>query len=345
MSPASLAGTPVPSPSMRTGADPAAYSYDLHGLRLAVTGPEYAAAELHERLQRLPGRGGAREKAAPDLLFELRVQPEGAGIPRPERARPVYDPPGGEVLYDEIGDLLYVELGDSLRALCRPGRGRARLAFRGGDGEDLWFLSHPLFNLPLMESLKRRGLYSLHAAGLCRNGRALVLPGTSGSGKSTLTIALVRAGFGFLGDDTLFLARRPEGPRILAFPDEVDLTDQTAGFFPELAPLLATPQRHGWRKRQIRAERFYGAEVVWGCEPGLLVFPRIAGRTESRLVPLGTDEALFELAPNVLLTEPVSSQTHLDALAELAAASACYRLETGSDLDGAVRLLEGLIGP
>ena len=54
-------------------------------------------------------------------------------------------------------------------------------------------------------------------------------------------------------------------------------------------------------------------------------------------------EALLELAPNVLLTEPRSSQAHLDALAALVEASACYRLATGRDLDGAVRLLEGIV--
>jgi hypothetical protein len=152
----------------------------------------------------------------------------------------------------------------------------------------------------------------------------------------------VRAGFGFLGDDTLFLARRPEGLRLLAFPDEVDVTEQTVAFFPELGPHLAAA-RPGWRKRQLRAEDVYGAEVVWECAPGHLVFPRVSGREESRLLPLEAGEALLELVPNVLLTEPASSQAHFDALAELAAASSCWRLETGRDLDGAVRLLTGLL--
>jgi hypothetical protein len=247
------------------------------------------------------------------------------------------------VVYDDGGDLLYIEHGPRLRVLAEPGPGRVRMSARGADGADLWLLSHPLFTVPLAELLKRRGLYSLHAAGLCLDGKALVLPGTSGSGKSTLALALVRAGFGFLGDDTLFLARRPDGLRLLAFPDEFDLTEQTVGFFPELAPLLDQAARPGWRKRQLRAEQVYGAPVVWECGPGALVFPRVAGRRESVLAPLDPGEALLELAPNVLLTEPASSQAHFDALAELARASRCYRLETGTDLDGAVRLLRDLL--
>ena len=155
---------------------------------------------------------------------------------------------------------------------------------------------------------------------------------------------LARAGFGFLGDDTLFLARRPEGLRLLAFPDEVDLTDETVSFFPDLAPWLAAP-RSGWRKRQLRAEEACGAEVVWECAPSHLVFPHVSGRQESALIRVGADGALLELVPNVLLTEPASSQAHLDALADLAAASSCWRLETGRDLDGAVRLLAALFPP
>jgi hypothetical protein len=195
-----------------------------------------------------------------------------------------------------------------------------------------------------VELLKRRGLYGLHAGGVCRDGRALLLPGTSGSGKSTLTLALARAGFGFLGDDTLFLAPRPgEGVRILAFPDEFDLTEQTLAFFPELAALFGDAPRTGWRKRQVRAERAYGAPVVWECAPAVLVFPQVAGTPASELTPLSPGEALLELAPNVLLTEGRSSQGHLDVLAELVERSACYRLATGTDLEAAVELLGGLL--
>jgi hypothetical protein len=330
-------------------------SYDLHGLHLAVTGWGEAVETLHARLARLPGiAAGTAGRAAPDLELEmvdgvgLREMGELAGAARPARGRPVYDPPGGTVLYDDAADTLWLELGPRLRAVCEPGRGRARLACAGSPediegnlGNDLWLLSHPLVTLPLVELLKRRGLFSLHAAGLCRDGRGLVLAGTSGAGKSTLTLALARAGFGFLGDDTLFLARRPEGLCLLAFPDEVDLTDETLSFFPDLAPWLAAP-RPGWRKRQLRAEEACGAEVVWECAPSHLVFPRVVGREESALIPVGADEALLELVPNVLLTEPASSQAHLDALADLAAASSCWRLETGRDLDGAVRLLAAL---
>lgn len=323
--------------------------FDLHGLTLAVRGLEgwpEASSALRSRLAALPSRDGRDGDTPPDLTFEIcRGSGPGHDLERPDRIRSIYDPPLGEVVYDDRADLLYIEHGPRLRALCEPAAGRARFSAIQPDEHDLWLLSHPLFSLPFVEMLKRRGLYSLHAAGLSANGRALILPGTSGSGKSTLAVALARAGLGFLGDDTLFLSSNSEGLRVLAFPDEVDLTEQSVAFFPEVAPWLA-PATDGWQKRQLPAERLFGpesSEIVWESAPGVLVFPQIAGRRKSRLEAIDAGEALLELVPNVLLTEPVSSQSHLDALAALARSSRCYRLQTGTDLDSAARLLLDLL--
>jgi hypothetical protein len=329
--------------------------YLLHGARLGVVAAgtpdhagnaERAASGIHARLAGLPSLPGNHGGPPHDATFEIHAG-ERHLFERPASARPVYDPPLGEVVYDDAADRLYIAYGPRLRVLCEPAAGRSRASAAGMAEEDLWSLSHPLFTLPLVELMKRRGLYGLHAGGVCRDGRALLLPGTSGSGKSTLTLALARAGFGVLGDDTLFLARGPAEPprgiRILAFPDEFDLTDQTVAFFPELAPLLDASRPAGWRKRQVRTEELYGAPVVWECRPAVLVFPRVSGERQSALSPLSPGEALLELAPNVLLTEARSSQAHLDVLAELVERSDCYRLATGTDLGGAVELLGALL--
>ncbi|HEY0510690.1 MAG TPA: hypothetical protein VGH73_02220 [Thermoanaerobaculia bacterium] len=322
-------------------------AYLLHGVRLGVLASgegERAASGVRARLAGLPGL--PHDGVPHDATFEIHAG-ERHAFERPAVARPVYDPPVGEVLYDDAADHLYIAYGPRLRVLCEPGLGRARASAAGMEEADLWSLSHPLFTLPLVELMKRRGLYGLHAGGVCRDGRALLLPGTSGSGKSTLTLALARAGFAFLGDDTLFLARRPghaSGLRVLAFPDELDLTDQTVAFFPELAALLGHSRPEGWRKRQVRVEHAYGAPVVWECDPAALVFPRVTGLPASELIPLSRGEALLELAPNILLTEARSSQGHLDALAALVEGSECYRLEAGTDLDASVELLREILG-
>jgi hypothetical protein len=335
-------------------------AYDLHGVALAVAGEGPAAEAIHARLERLPPAADPANPA--DIEVEI-VEGEAAlAFARPAGARPVYDPPDGEVVYADSEDVLYIAhgagepgSGHRLVARCEPAAGRVRLGVLPGAAPgldsrlDAWYLSHPLFTVPLAEVLKRRGLFMLHAAGAAKGGRALLLPGTSGAGKSTLAVALARAGLDLIGDDTLFLARGHDlegGLRLLAFPDEIDLTPQStellAGLLPEVAPLLRS--RPGWQKSQLAAERLAGCEIAWETRPAVLVFPRVAAdRAESRLTEIDPFEALLELAPNVLLTEPASSQAHLDALGELAQASRCYRLETGRDLAAAAALLARLL--
>ena len=268
-----------------------------------------------------------------DIRFEYTVVPTGADhrvhLPA-EDGRKVYESPLGDVRYHPDANRLTIACDDRVLVDCDPA-GVVRVSLRESERSSLWLLSRPLFTLPLMEMLKRRGLYAVHAAAVSEGGRALLLAGATGSGKSTLAVALVRAGFGFMGDDLAFLGQA-ERLRIHAFPDEVDVTDESARFFPELAALLERPLEQGWPKRRFSAPDVYGAVVIEEAAPGLLVLSRVSAAEASALEPIGEEDALLELAPNVLLTEPAAAQAHLDALGALVRASRCYRLEVGRDL-------------
>lgn len=318
------------------------HCYEVHGIGLLASFDQPAlASALQARLRQF----SACAESEPDLIFQFFcVADDGPHwIERPAgRPRRISEPKAGEIVYFEESDQIYLDCA-GVRLLCEPGRGRVQVSIRQSEAANHWLISHPLFTLPLIESLKRRGRFSVHAAGLCLDGRGLLLPGDSGSGKSTLSVALVRAGFGFLSDDTVFLTRDAGGLRVLAFPDEIDVTDQTAGFFPELRHLTAPSKAGGWHKSQVWPERVWKAEVVRDCRPEVLVFPRIAHRETSALLPMDPGEALGELASNVLLTEPRSSQAHFDLLGELVRERECYRLETGRDLERVPGLLRELL--
>jgi hypothetical protein len=305
--------------------------YDFHGVVIEVAAEEAAVGDaIDGRLRHFASSGTGQ----PDVRFEYRSTPPA----EPPRAvgRPVYEPPAGEVTYSPDEDVLYISYED-VRVRCEPGNGRVVCS----GGTDVWLLSRPFLTLPLVEILKRRGLYCVHAAGLAIDDRAVLLPGGSGSGKSTLAVALMRAGFSFLADDMVFVSGGGTS-RTHGFPDETDVSDETAGFFPELRHLVGHGPE-GWPKHRIRAEEVFATTLAPSCTPAALVFPQRAAVTQSRLEPLPPEQALLELAPNVLLTDPVASQAHLDALGTLARTTPAHRLSAGRDFDRIAELLRELV--
>ena len=304
--------------------------YDFHGTSIAITANRSDVLDAmhiqfrHFSVDRLAG--------APDLTFifhdtatvQLPIEKPGG------TAKTIYGLPQG-VEYFDSQELLYIDRDNGFKALCHASQGLARISLPQ-ESTRLQIATHFLFRLCWFEMLKRHNLYHIHAAGLSIGGQGLLIAGATGAGKSTLTVALLRAGFSLLGDDTLFLSQGEEGTRALAFPDEIDVTDQTVGFFSELSA-LSDVRKNLLNKTQVAAERVYQTGWVASCIPRVLLFPRVANTSTSVLKPLEPEQALFEMTTNIMLTETRFSQAHLDALAGLIRQCACYRLETGRDFD------------
>jgi hypothetical protein len=308
------------------------HTYGFHGLNLRVLSSAAIATCLDSRFQILP----SKEESAETIFFDFEsvsnTKRHRFGKPL-GRAKSFYQLESGEASYFEAEDQIYLCCDDRVRVLCNPGSGNAWFSVLEPEIDNLWLASHLLFTICLIEILKRRGLYSVHAGGFSVNGKCLLIPGTSGAGKSTLTVVSLRANFDYMSDDMVFLVDRPDGVRVLAFPEAVDVSDQTASFFPELGFLLSSPKRPGWRKSQIHPVQVYGAKVAVEARPAAIVIPRIAKAETSIVSRMDPDEALLEMVPNVLLTEANSCRAHLEALNELVTSTPCYRLEAGRDFD------------
>jgi hypothetical protein len=155
-------------------------------------------------------------------------------------------------------------------------------------------------------------------------------------------MALARAGMAFLSDDVVFLSVSTDNVEALAFPDALGVTAGTATFFPELARGAAYAAADGFPKQLVRVEDVWNVEMPTSCEPRALLFPEIVSGTGS-LLPLEGREALLRLVPDVLLTQPAGSQSHLRALAELLDQVDCFRIRCGRDLAANAELVTGLL--
>jgi hypothetical protein len=114
---------------------------------------------------------GARYAEVICFDFESVSHPRLHGLDRPQgRSRPFYELPHGEARYFGETDELYLCYADRLRTICRRTAGCASFSLLEAEPRNRWIASHLLFTISLLEILKRRSLYSLHAAGLEANG-------------------------------------------------------------------------------------------------------------------------------------------------------------------------------
>jgi hypothetical protein len=330
--------------------------YVVAGLSVEVRCNERVVAELVDgrfRPLRVEGDG----TGAADIVIDVRGPGADPGWPASPKGtlRPIYEAPAGSIGYADEADELYVFYDERIVFRCRPASGRIELAIVSGRLADVLFATQLLLTIGIMETFKRFGRFPLHAGALARRGRGILLPGTSGAGKSTTTVALVRAGFDFLADDTVFLSTSTSAPAdpwsatggtdvaVTGFPDQVDVSERTAAMVPELRPLLEQPLLPGRKKHSFRIEDVFGSRIVEQCRPVALVFPRVVPGRRSSTEPLGASEALRALVPDLLLTEPVATQAHLDMLGGLARTVPGFTLLAGSDLDGVAACLSELV--
>jgi len=316
--------------------------YLLAGLAVEVRCTEPAVAELIESRFVCLRTDDTRPA---DVVIEVRGPAADRGWPPgPDGSgRPIYDAPGAQIGYFEGSDQLFVDYEHRARLLCTPAEGLIQLSIVGSELGDEVLATHPLLTIALVETMKRFGRFPLHAAGLALRGKGVLVPGASGSGKSTTSVTLVRAGFDFLSDDTVFLTSSPEGVWVAGFPDEVDVTERTVAMFPELGHLSGTSLLPGRDKHSFRVEDVFGVTPVEGCRPAVLIAPQVTAGSHSELEPLAPSQALLGLLPNVLLTEPRATQAHLDMLAALVQEVPCLTFRVGSDLDAAAACVADLV--
>jgi hypothetical protein len=82
----------------------------------------------------------------------------------------------------------------------------------------------------------------------------------------------------------LFLRSKPHGLSVLGFPDEIDASQQTIGFFPELGE-ATWPRLDGYEKHQLPPGQLREDGVLLKPAPVLLLLPTVAGRAITAWIP------------------------------------------------------------
>lgn len=280
------------------------------------------------------------------------------------REIPIAVDPSSECLFSRTG----TTVGDRLRAAwqCDVVRQGGRLiidcheeglvAIEDQTGETEGYVVRPdampsamiewFFHLTLTELLKRRGLYTIHATALEKDGLGILIPGNSGQGKTTAFLSLLRAGYRYLSDDHPFIRQGESELELLPFPMKIDVTEQTITLFPELQaadPALFHP---GFIKRYFHVRDIYPSPLGTSCRPAMIVFPQIVEAPSSRLELLSKREALAALLPQgMVVYDQDVARKEFDVLAALVRQADCYELHFGRDILELPKLIEPFLTP
>jgi len=189
----------------------------------------------------------------------------------------------------------------------------------------------PFFSLPLIELLKWKGLFLIHAVVLEKNSAGLVLTGPPGRGKTTAGLALTRAGYQFLSDDLPFLREVDDGVEIIPWSQNISIRDTTTALFPELQDITQKPEKGRGRSR-IKIDDLYPDAKISSCRPHVMLFTEMVTEPTSRLEPMTKVQAFQEfLHQSVLLHHRTMAKKELQAFSRLIETVDCYRLYSGQD--------------
>lgn len=145
------------------------------------------------------------------------------------------------VLWAAAPGRLWLEVPGVARYLASEGRSLIIDPVAGADPESVARFAGMA---PLAALCYQRGLAVWHAATAVRDGGAVVLAGESGTGKSTLLAALMKRGWGMLGDELAALAvgcggavvALATGDEIRLWPDAIDRLEGQPGSGAALGP-------------------------------------------------------------------------------------------------------------
>jgi hypothetical protein len=182
--------------------------------------------------------------------------------------------------------------------------------------------------------LTDRGIHFVHAGLVSVEGRGILLGGHGGAGKSTSSVACLRAGHRYLGDDHIALERLTDGSfRGYGFYASCLLELNHMHRFAELLPHALRPHYVGEDKAVFYFNELFPGAIHHSTRIDVIALPKVVDCFEARAERASKAETLMALAPNSVMQLTVPTAAGFHTLADLVDSVPSYRLYIGRDID------------
>jgi hypothetical protein len=291
---------------------------------------QFADRRLLERLAPAFEHRRSDRGAKPDLTIAVWAGSEDA-IPKPPWCRPEPVLRGSLDYYADDDLQMIFRHRNRFAAIDQP----AGLAYQWYDELDRISAAEAANPLRYLFHwwMRRRGLVLCHAAAVGTHEGAALICGVSGSGKSTTTLACLRGGLAYVGDDLVLVQRSPE-PRICNVYGSAKLNEDVLPLFPEWVAHVENPVRASGEKATVFVNQRLPRQIASSLPLTAIVLPRFSGARHSTIERASPAATLRRLAPSSLLQLCGDGPELLRELAQLTQVVPGYALSLGTDLDG-----------
>ena len=189
----------------------------------------------------------------------------------------------------------------------------------------------------IIECLKRKGLYSIHSAGVYDGRRVYLIVGDSGCGKTTTTLSLVINDFKYVSDD--FLLFKVMNAQVFVYPyfKKIKIDSELKTRFTEIS-MGGNPQISYNMLKKLRDS------FITSIKPSAIIFPIITLANRSEIKKVGKIETYKRLLKQIVLAvDKGVSKNQVEALDVLVRQCTAYELLSGRDIYENPQKLIGLM--
>lgn len=304
-------------------------TFQIHGTEILLGGDPHLTARVAEYLRLLyQGEVSGKGKI---LKFEVHPAEEAPCLP-PDAVKAIQGPHA--CCYGWGERVLFMSRNGSSMIRLDPVRGEVHgFLDRELSRDSSKFFS--LLGMTVIETLKYLGLYFLHGACVSGNGRSYLFCGCSGAGKTTAAFNLVRQGFQFVADDSLFLSEDDGDITVSPYYTNFHVDENVVRRCPEVAGCRKLKDREdrGFARMRVNMTEIYPDSFVPSLKPERVIFPRIISDGTSSFAAI-SQMAVYErlLKQTILAVDAGIVRNQLRTLEKLARQVRGFEVFTGPDM-------------